>query len=166
MSKGLPDQINLKIGDFHWTQTLDYENTAFRCRNCHHTGHLQSSCPTMPAQKKKANTKQKSKSWKPHDPPPMDDLDSSSDEETGDAEGMETKQAQDPPSTGCEDSSVPPNSQKRNHESSPSDSNKESSLSAQLSLQIMPVQQSHLDWVKVGKKKGKKCRIVDPTHVG
>ena len=27
--KGLPDQINLKVGDFHWTQTLDYENTAF-----------------------------------------------------------------------------------------------------------------------------------------
>lgn len=28
ISKGLPDQINLKIGDFHWTQTLDYESTA------------------------------------------------------------------------------------------------------------------------------------------
>lgn len=96
----------------------------------------------------------------------MDDLDSSSDEEAEDAEGMETNQAQDLPSTGCEDTSVPPNSQKRTHESSPSDSDKESSPSAQLSLQIMPVQQSHLDWVKVGKKKGKKCRIVDPTHVG
>jgi len=108
MSKGLPDQINLKIGDFHWTQSLDYENTAFRCRNCHHTGHLQSSYPLMPAQKKKANPKPKSKSWKPHDPPPMDDFDSSSDEEEGDAEGMDTKQAQDPPSTGPEDSYVPP----------------------------------------------------------
>ena len=44
ISKGLPDQINLKIGDFHWTQTLDYENTTFRCRHCHQTGHLQKDC--------------------------------------------------------------------------------------------------------------------------
>ena len=29
MSKGLPDQINLKIGDFLWNQTLDHENIAF-----------------------------------------------------------------------------------------------------------------------------------------
>lgn len=83
MSKGLPDQINLKIGDFHWTKTLDYENTDFRCRHCHQTGHLQSSCPSMPAQKKKANHKPKSKSWKPQEPPPMDDIDFSSDEEEG-----------------------------------------------------------------------------------
>ena len=127
MRKGLPDQINLKIGDFHWTQTLDYENTTFRCRHCHHTGHLQSSCPSMPAQKKKANIKPKSKSWKPHDPPPMDDSDFSSDEEEGDAEGMDAKLAQDPPSTCPEDSNVPPNSQKITHESSPSDSDKETS---------------------------------------
>lgn len=120
----------------------------------------------MPTQKKKANPKSKSKSWKPHDPPPMDEVDSSSDEEEGDAEGMEAMSAQDPPSTGPKESTVPPNSQKRIHESSPSDSDKESSPSAQLSLQIMPAQQSHLDWVKVGKKKGKKSRIVDSTHLG
>eukprot|EP00253_Pinus_taeda_P028504 PITA_28504 len=41
ISKGLPDQINLKFGDFHWTQPLDYKNTAFRFRHCHQTGHLQ-----------------------------------------------------------------------------------------------------------------------------
>ena len=138
MSKGLPDQINLRIGDFHWTQTLDYENTAFRCRNCHHTGHHQSSCPSIPSQKKKANPKKKSKSWKPHDPPPMDDFDFSLDEEEEIEEEVEAKLAQDPPSTKPEDSSIQPIYQKRNHASSSSDLDKESSQSAQLSLQILP----------------------------
>ena len=98
----------------------------------------------MPAQKKKANLKPKSKSWKPHDPPPMDDIDSSSDEEEGDAEGMEANSSQDSPSTCPEESNVPQNSQKRTHESSPSDSDKETSPSAPLSLKIMPTQQNHL----------------------
>ena len=62
LSKGLPDQINLKINDFVWTQTLDYENTAFRCQHCHQTGHLQNSCPALPAKQKKVhNSKPKSK---------------------------------------------------------------------------------------------------------
>lgn len=156
MSKGIPDQINLKIRDFHWTQTLDYENTASRCRNCHHTGHLQSSCPSMPDQKKKTNPMQKSKSWKPHDPPPMDDFYFSSDEEEENKEGLAESSARDPPSTGPGDASVPPISQKRNHESSTSDSDKDISPSAHLSFQIMPAQQNPHDWVKVGKKKGKK----------
>lgn len=32
LSKGLPDHITMKHKNFHWTQTLDYENMAFRCR--------------------------------------------------------------------------------------------------------------------------------------
>ena len=112
MSKGLPDQIVLKIGDFHWTQPLDYENTAFRCRNCHLTGHLHRSCPAILAQKKKAAPKPKSKSWKPCDPPPMDDFSSSSDEEEGNENEMDASLAQDPPPTGRQESSAPPISQK------------------------------------------------------
>lgn len=150
MSKGLPDQINLKIGDFHWTRALDYENTAFRCRNCHHTGHLQNSCPTMPIHKKKANPKQKSKSWKPHTPAPMDDFDFSTDDEEETAEDMEAMVVQDPPSTEPVDLSIQPISQKRNHESYPSDSD----------------QQCSPEWVKVGKKKGKRGQLVDSIHVG
>lgn len=166
MSKGLPDQINLKIGDFHWTQALDYENTAFRCRNCHNTGYLQSSCPAVPVHKKKANPKKKSKSWKPHTPPPMDDFDFSTDDEEENMEDLDAKLAQDPPLAEHMDSSIQPILQKRNHESSPSDSDKESSPSAQPSLQIGPTQHCSLDWVKVDKKKGKKCRLEDSTHAG
>lgn len=71
ISKGLPDQINLKYGDFHWTQTLDYENTAFRCRHCHQTGHLQSSCTQYLDKKKNLKRKPKSKRWNPCVPPPL-----------------------------------------------------------------------------------------------
>ncbi|KAH9288642.1 hypothetical protein KI387_032759, partial [Taxus chinensis] len=45
MSKGLPDRINLKFGNYQYSQALDYENTAFRCRFCTNLGHLQTSCP-------------------------------------------------------------------------------------------------------------------------
>ncbi len=81
-------------------------------------------------------------------------------------EEMEPKTTQEPPSADPEDLSVQPSSQKRNHESSTSDSDKEISQSTQLSLQITPVQQCPPEWVKVGKKKGKKFRIADPSHVG
>ena len=79
---------------------------------------------------------------------------------------MDASLAQDPTSTGPEESTIPPLSQKISLETSPSDSDKEISPSAQLSLQILPTQQDHLGWVKVGKKKGKKGRIEDSTQVG
>lgn len=82
LSKGLPEQIDLKINDFVWTQTLDYENTSFRCRHCHQAGHLQNTCPSCPAKKNKANVpKPKSKRWAPCSAPPVADFDSSSSED-------------------------------------------------------------------------------------
>lgn len=169
ISRGLPDQINLKIGDFHWTQSLDFENTAFPCRNCHLTGHLQNSCPSILSHKKKADSKQKPKRWMPHDPPPLD-VSSSSDEEDekSDEEILADRLEQgtpDPVSTSVclTETSVPPISQKRSHEASPSDSDKELSPSAQRSLQIIQNQQSTGLWIKVGKKQGKKGRPNDST---
>lgn len=164
LSKGLPEQINLKIGDFHWTQPLDFENTAFRCRNCHLTGHLQSSCPSLPFPQKKAKAKPKSKSWKPHDPPPFDVFSSSDEEnEEEDEEVMDETPEQVAPSARHEEATVPPISQKRTHESSPSGSDKELSPTAQRFLQIVQAQQGSSGWVRVGKKKGKKGRPDDST---
>jgi len=57
LSKGLPDNIKLIYKQQIWLQVLDYENTAFRCRLCTQTGHLQSSCP----EDKKVNSKKKQK---------------------------------------------------------------------------------------------------------
>ena len=57
LSKGLPDNIRLIYKQQNWLQVLHYENTAFRCRLCRQTGHLQSSCP----KDKKVNSKKKQK---------------------------------------------------------------------------------------------------------
>jgi hypothetical protein len=40
LSKGLPHIMVLKLGNFKWIQTLDYEITTFRCHTCHDTYHL------------------------------------------------------------------------------------------------------------------------------
>ena len=96
----------------------------------------------------------------------MDDFDFSSDEEGEIKEDAAAASEPDPFMAGPTVSSVIPVSQKRNHESSTSDSEKETSPSAHLSLQVVTGQQNPPEWVKVGKKKGKKCRIVDSAHVG
>jgi len=44
LSQGLPDHILLLHNEKQWAQPLDYENTAFRCRICCQTVHLQSTC--------------------------------------------------------------------------------------------------------------------------
>lgn len=106
--KGLPDQIILKVGDFHWSQTLDYENTAFRCRHCYQTGHLQNTCATFFDTKKNFTRKSKSKSWKPCEIPPMDDIESSSsDEEDIEVEEENLEQPKDSPSARAEVPSAP-----------------------------------------------------------
>lgn len=45
LSKGLLKNIKLKHKDRIWLQSLDYDDTAFRCRICRQTGHLQNACP-------------------------------------------------------------------------------------------------------------------------
>jgi len=64
LSKGLPDRIHLQYEKFKWLQLLDYENTAFRCRFCHVTGHLQDTCPLAKRYpKKKKGTNTRGKTW-------------------------------------------------------------------------------------------------------
>ena len=43
-SKGLPASICLASPFGDWNQCLDYEGIPFRCRKCHKTGHLATSC--------------------------------------------------------------------------------------------------------------------------
>ena len=170
LSKGLPEQINLKIGDFHWTQSLDYENTAFRCRHCHQTGHLQSTCTQLLGKKKNLTRKPKSKSWSTCVPPTNDTDYSSSDEEELEAEleadGQNNETLSEAPSGCPEVPSAPPISQKRSHDSTSSDSDKDIPPPEQNSLQLVTTHPNSTGWIKVGKKKGKKCRVAVTTHSG
>lgn len=124
LSKGLPNQINLKINDFVWSQTLDYENTAFRCRHCHQSGHLQNTCPSRPTKKNKDNlSKPKFKRWAPCSSPPVVDSDSSSSEDEGSNVEMDQAPHSVVPSTdGPVQSSETTITQKRGHLTSSSDS--------------------------------------------
>ena len=82
---------------------------------------------------------------------------------------MEEENLQHPQDTSSEhnkDPSAPLISQKRSHEPSSSDSDKESAPLAQNSLQVVPIQPDQNGWVKVSKKKGKKCRFGDSAHAG
>ena len=64
LSKGLPECILLTHKQQKWTQHLDYENTAFRCRTCRNTGHLQNTCPEAKRDnKKKKKTGKATKGW-------------------------------------------------------------------------------------------------------
>jgi len=45
LSQGLPQSIILNFNNTQWIQSLDYENTTFRCRGCLQIGHLLSACP-------------------------------------------------------------------------------------------------------------------------
>lgn len=70
----------------------------------------------------------------------MDDIESSSSDEEGievEEENLELRK--DSPSAHAKDPFVPMFAQKRSHESSPSDSDKESPPLAQNSLQVVPV---------------------------
>ena len=86
----------------------------------------------------------------------MDDIDSSSsDEEDIEVEGENLDPPKDAPLACPVDPTAPLISQKRTHESSSSDSDKETPPSMQNSLQVIPVQLAHNGWVTVSKKKGK-----------
>ena len=61
---------------------MDYENTAFRCRFCHLTGHLQDTCP-LPKKftKKKKGQTYNHKNWQTDYAPSLDGDEESKDEE-------------------------------------------------------------------------------------
>lgn len=74
LSKCLPDQIQLKHRQRSWTQVIDYENTAFRCRTCRQIGHLQNMCPAAKKDnRRKKKTEKQTKGWYIPLPPPEEE---------------------------------------------------------------------------------------------
>jgi len=93
LSKGLPDKIQLQHESYKRIQALDYENTAFRCRTCHQTGHLHDSCPharRFPKKKKGPNSK--GKTWQAEYEPSINE---DSEYEESDMEGRQREEEQE-----------------------------------------------------------------------
>ena len=80
--------------------------------------------------------------------------------------GEDPEHTKDSPPANPEEPSGPPISQKRSHEPSTSNLEKETLPYAQNGLQSVLAHPSNTDWVKVSKKKGKKCRLEASTHSG
>jgi hypothetical protein len=47
LEKGLPEAINLSLGEWFHIQELDYEKIPFKCLRCHAYGHFAKSCPKV-----------------------------------------------------------------------------------------------------------------------
>lgn len=186
LSKGLPDRVQLIYEKHKWIQALDYENTAFRCRFCHLTGHLQDSCPLAKRfPKKKQGMKTKGKTWQA-DYAPSTDEDSEGEEsepeeqqeEEVNEETMhkaETVEAHHLDSKNAGKETLTENMQlmatsfsgsKRAHESENSDSNKEKTTAQppmeQASKELILVAPQQGGWTEVkSKKRGKKGKLED-----
>jgi hypothetical protein len=64
LSQGLPDRILIDwTEDEPYTQLVDYENTAFRCRSCQQTGHLQATCPLSSAPFSSPRARKRANGW-------------------------------------------------------------------------------------------------------
>lgn len=64
LSKGMPNRIQLIHNKKNWTQFLDFENTAFRSRTRHQTGHLQNTChDAKKDSRRKKKSRKEPKGW-------------------------------------------------------------------------------------------------------
>ena len=156
----------------NWLQSLDYENTAFRCRNCRMTGHLQNTCPEVKKanNKKKPNRKQR-KGWQ-FPPPDSEEDESEEEEELAPSENTQPTQG---PEVQTKDMTAPvePHLQtnqserntvdtgnggiKRHHTSETSDSDKDTGTqNAENQIVLVTCEPSQGEWRKVEKKKGRK----------
>lgn len=180
LNKGLPDYINLAHKDLKWSQSLDFENTAFRCRVCHQTGHLQSSCTL--SRKKTTKNLQKKKGWNFPDMSLSDEeeeetevnqrqtktenqQENQTNSQEKEAGKMEEKKEINEKTSSPTDADPQQDEQisdrgvigtKRAHVSESSDLEKDVQLSSSLELAIIHFASSLDGWKNVQKKKGKK----------
>jgi hypothetical protein len=64
LSQGLSDRILIDWDEGDpFTQMVDYENTAFRCRSCQQTGHLQATCPLSPIPSSTYGARKRANGW-------------------------------------------------------------------------------------------------------
>ena len=55
LEAGLPEAINLTVGNWSHIQKLDYEQLPFKCRGCHEYVHFIRNCPKTPDQQEKGD---------------------------------------------------------------------------------------------------------------
>lgn len=134
-------------------QSLDYENTTFRCRICQQTGHLQNACLEY---KKNSRRKKKTgnhrKAWKfsyigldeeednEEEEPVLNESNQTETQKTSPQKPMESQ-------SGKNSDSMEINGTKRQHSSDASDSDKENPRPGEENpLQLVPIIPSQGEW--------------------
>lgn len=177
LSQGLPESIILNFNNSQWKQSLDYENTAFRCTGCQQTGHLYNACKRP---NKSKPQQRKSKGWKNTDevikkrvpekkaPPISEDEESEAEEDDiiieeakkgNQKENISDNKAPQFHPNQAEKTNDDQNmgGTKQHHQSDTSDSDKETGLQkVETQLVIATIEPTQGEWRKVEKKKGRK----------
>ena len=50
LETGLPEALNLTVGNWYHYQKIDYEQLPFKCKKCHEYGHFARICSQMEVQ--------------------------------------------------------------------------------------------------------------------
>lgn len=184
LSQGLPESIYLNFNNSQWKQSLDYENTAFRCRGCQQTGHLFNACKSL---NKSKPQQRKVKGWQNIDdakkkraaekkaPSATEDEETEAEEEDTTIEEDEIENQKDntadnkAPQSRSEQVETQQNQSqmismdqsmggiKRQHHSDTSDSDKETGPPNETTqIVIASAEPIQGEWRKVEKKKGRK----------
>lgn len=162
VSKGLPNRIILKHKDRSWMQTIDYENTAFRCRICRQTGHLQNACLDLKKDSQRRRKSGKRKGWTFPPPDPEEEEEGEEELPIPNENSQVEPQEQSPqvpmePQPEKAFDTIELSGTKRQHKSDTSDSDKENPQpSEENPLQLVPMHPAQGEWHKVEKKKGRK----------
>ena len=169
LSKGLPESIMLNNKQQRWTQHLDYENTAFRCRICRCTGHLQNSCPAAKRDnRKKKKPGKAAKGWQfpseePElqaeevEPTPHENQQTDTSMGTQEQEMQEQLDATAKTQQAMGPGTLDSGGYKRTHTSDTSDSDKDNGAPTEGNQLVLIETEPTLGaWRKVEKKKGRK----------
>ena len=152
-SQGLLESIIINFNNSQWKQSLDYANTAFRCRGCQQTGHLFNACQSIDKRKMQ---QRKPKGWQN-----VDDLVKKRDTEkkepnTTQKEDQDKKEKENIEEKE-EDLQQEISGNKRSHNPEGSDSDKEQQMNPEENqLTIIDSMHNIEGWRKVEKKKGRK----------
>ncbi|KAH9320441.1 hypothetical protein KI387_015080, partial [Taxus chinensis] len=166
-SKGLSDRVILKGGNSQREQVLDYENTAFRCRSCHNTGHLQDSFPKAQTH----SNRKKAPSSKEQNLENHSDSEDEKDNNEGKEEQTSLTITVKENIMESADNEVFNGGLKRTHESERSESNKDQlqpTIPKPQNLNSQLVLVNSTGWIEVKKRKEKKegWRIHSLTNLG
>lgn len=147
------ESIILNFNNTQWKQSLDYENTAFRCRGCQQTSHLYNACPSIIKSKQQPK---KPKGWKNTDVVYKKTASEKKEEQNTTKNKEQENKDKEMKEEKKQEPQLEINGNKRSHSPEGSDSDKEQPMNTEGNqLAIIDSTPTIDGWRKVEKKKGR-----------